>query len=63
MNFEFRLKGLNGVRLPDVSREVIPEEGGTIEKGPAARLLFNFGDRQEPRRECSETGASPFTML
>ncbi len=36
MSFKFVFKGLNRVKLSDIIREVIPEEGGTIGKGPAA---------------------------
>lgn len=35
MSFKFGFKGIDGIRLSDVSREVISEDG--IGKGPAAR--------------------------
>lgn len=44
-----KFKGSSKVRLSDVSREVIPEEGSWIAEGPAAcSLLSNSRDRQEP---------------
>ncbi len=36
MSFTFEFKGLNRVRLSDVSKAVIPEGRGMIGKGPAA---------------------------
>ncbi len=42
MSFKIGFKGLNRVRLSNVNREVIPEEGGKIGKGP------DSGELQEP---------------
>lgn len=49
ISFKFEFKGLNRVRLSNVSSEVIQGRGGTIGKSPTANgLLLNSGDRQEP---------------
>ena len=41
---EFRFKGMiSRARVSDVSWEVIPEEGGTIAKRPAASVFWTLG--------------------